>query len=292
VTVPLLAALGTLVGAGLVLVAAGLGPPRLSRRTAGPTDDAQTGPLPATTSGRRPRYRHGHLALAALCGVVALAVTRWPMALPLGVLAVLGSRGVTGGATKTTIERLEAIAAWTEMLRDTLSGAAGLTQALTATAPIAPRPVRPQMAALVARLHAGVSVVPALVQLADDIDDPAADIVVACLVMAASERAQRLSELLGALANTTREEVAMRLGMEAARASARTSVRMITGFSFGLLGLMAVFARSYLSPYRTADGQLVLAVVGCIYGLGLWLMAVMVRPRPFSRLHINAARMS
>jgi tellurite resistance protein TehA-like permease len=80
--------------------------------------------------------------------------------------------------------------------------------------------------------------------------------------------------------------------MEEARASARTSVRMITGFSFGLLGLMAVFARSYLSPYRTADGQLVLAVVGCIYGLGLWLMEVMVRPRPFSRLHINAARMS
>ncbi len=287
-TEPLLAALGTFAGAGLLLVAAGLGLLRLSRTTR-PPDDSED-PLTTVTSRTRQRHRRGHVALAALCGFVALAITRWPMALPLGVLAVLGSRGVAGGATKTTIERLEAIAAWTEMLRDTLSGAAGLTQALTATAPIAPRPVRPQMAALVARLHAGVPVVPALVQLAEDLDDPAADIVVACLVMAASERAQRLSELLGALASTTREEVSMRLGVEAARASARTSVRMITGFSFGLLGLMALLAHSYLSPYATAEGQLVLGVVGCIYGLGLWLMALMVRPKPFSRLRVNAAR--
>jgi Flp pilus assembly protein TadB len=292
VTVPLLAALGTLFGVGLVLVAGGLGLLRLSSRTHGAADGAENAALAATTSGTDRRVPYRHLGIAALCGGVALAVTRWPMALPLGILAVLGSRGVTGAATTITIDRLEAIAAWTEMLRDTLAGAAGLTQALTATAPIAPRPIRPQMAALVARLHAGVPVVAALVQLADDLDDPAADTVVACLVLAASERAQRLAELLGALAATTREEVAMRLGVEAARASARTSVRMITGFSFGMLGLMAVFARSYLSPYRTANGQLVLAVVGCIYGLGLWLMAVMVRPKPFPRLHLNAARVS
>ena len=78
----------------------------------------------------------------------------------------------------------------------------------------------------------------------------------------------------------------MRLGVEASRASSRTAVRMITGFSFGLLALMAVFARSYLSPYRSAGGQLVLGFVGCLYGLGLWLMSIMVRPRTFPRLPI------
>jgi hypothetical protein len=234
--------------------------------------------------------RRRDLLIAGVAGLVSLVITRWPMAVPLAILAVLGSRGLAAGATKSSIDRLEAIAAWTEMLRDTLAGAAGLTQALVATAPIAPRPLRSQVSALAARLNAGVAIVPALAQLADDIDDPAADTVVACLVLAASERAQRLSDLLGALAEATREEVAMRLGVEAARASARTAVRMVTGFSFGLLALMAVFARSYLSPYRSAQGQLVLVLVGCIYGLGLWLMAIMVRPRPFPRLPIAAVR--
>jgi hypothetical protein len=81
----------------------------------------------------------------------------------------------------------------------------------------------------------------------------------------------------------------MRLAIEASRASARTAMRTITGFSFGLLGLMAVFARGYLEPYRTLSGQLVLALVGCIFGLGLWLMSVMVRPEHFSRLPIAEA---
>jgi Flp pilus assembly protein TadB len=108
--------------------------------------------------------------------------------------------------------------------------------------------------------------------------------------MAASERAQRLTDLLGALAESTRDEVAMRLGVEASRASARTAVRMITCFSFGLLALMAVFARSYLAPYGTAEGQLVLAIVGCLYGLGLWMMVIMVRPKPFPRLWMPPER--
>jgi tellurite resistance protein TehA-like permease len=65
-------------------------------------------------------------------------------------------------------------------------------------------------------------------------------------------------------------------------------VKMITGFSFGLLGLMAVFARAYLSPYSSAEGQLVLAIVGCLYGLGLWMMAVMTRPKSLPRLRTRA----
>jgi hypothetical protein len=292
VIVGVLAAIGTMFGCGLVSVAGGLGlaAPAGGRRRRGAGSGDSDG-----TSRRSPvetRRRRRDLAVAGVGGLVALVVTRWPVAVPLVVLAVLGSRGVTGGATKSTIERLEAVAAWTEMLRDTIAGAAGLTQALVITAAIAPKPLRPQVSALAARLNAGVAIVPALAQLASDIADPAADTVVACLVLAATERAQRLADLLGSLAETTREEVAMRLGVEASRASARTAMKMITGFSFGLLAIMAVFARSYLSPYRTAEGQLVLVFVGCVYGVGLWLMSLMVRPKPFPRLAIATTSLS
>jgi hypothetical protein len=131
-----------------------------------------------------------------------------------------------------------------------------------------------------------MAVVVALRIFAEELADPAADVVVATLLLAASERAQRLGDLLGALAASTREEVTMREGVEASRSSARSAVRTVTGFSFGFLGLMAVFGRPYLAPYRAFDGQVALAVVGVLFGSGLWLMAVMVRPRPSPRLFV------
>lgn len=284
-TPALFAFIGTVFGGGVILVAGGLGRFRLSVPMIHASLRSPDGD-PSAAAHRDPRHRR--VAVAAACSLVALVITRWPMAVPLATLAVLGGAGLSGGPAKATIERIEAVATWTEMLRDTMAGAAGLTQALMSTAPVAPRALRPQMATLAARLQAGIPLVEALAQVAHDIADPAADMVVACLVMAATERAQRLGDLLGALAESTRAEAAMRLRVEASRASARSAVRMITGFSFGLLGVMAVFAHSYMSPYRTTEGQLVLALVGCIYGLGLWLMAVMARPKVFPRLAIGA----
>jgi len=230
----------------------------------------------------RGQLRQGAVALSG--GLLAYLVTRWPVAVPLGALAVLGRRGLARGRASHVIESIEAIASWTEMLRDTLAGAAGLTQALIATAQICPRAIRAQVGALASRLSSGAVLTAALRSFADELADPAADVVVATLLLAATERAHRLGDLLGALAESTREEVAMRQAVEASRASARGAVRTVTGFSFGFLGLMVLFAHSYLEPYRAPAGQAVLVVVATLFGLGLWLMAVMVRARPEPRL--------
>lgn len=228
--------------------------------------------------------------LAALAvGMLALVVTRWPMALPLGAAAVVGLRGLGPGTSNSAIDKLEAIASWTEMLRDTLAGASGLTQALVATADTAPPHLKPEIRSLSEKLLAGVALEPALRELGEEIADPSADLVIAALLMASRERAQRLGDLLGALALSIRDEVAMRLSIEASRTSSRTAVRMITGFSLGLFGLMAIFARTYLAPYRALTGQLVLGLVGLLFGLGLWLMAIMVRPQPLPRLELASS---
>jgi hypothetical protein len=58
----------------------------------------------------------------------------------------------------------------------------------------------------------------------------------------------------------------------------------VTGFSLGFVAFMVVFARPYLEPYRTPVGQAMLVVVAAVFGLGLWLMGIMVRARPQSRL--------
>ena len=102
-------------------------------------------------------------------------------------------------------------------------------------------------------------------------------------MLAAAARAQRLVELLGALAEAMREEVAMRLRVESSRASARSGVRTITLFSVGFAGLIALVARAYLAPFGSASGQLALVLAGTLEAAGIVLMMRLVRVPPSPR---------
>jgi len=173
--------------------------------------------------------------------------------------------------------RAEAVAVWTELLRDALTGSAGLAQAIVTTAGVAPEAVRVPAAQLADRIMSGVTMDSALCLFAVEVHDPSADEVVSALRLVATSRAQRLVDLLSALADSTREVVAMRLRVEASRASARSSVRMVICFSIGFIALLSVVARSYLAPFGSVTGQLVLALVGACYAAGLTLMIRLVR---------------
>jgi Flp pilus assembly protein TadB len=133
-------------------------------------------------------------------------------------------------------------------------------------------------------LSNGVSLEAALRSFASEVDDPAAEFLVCALLLAATSRAQRLVEVLSALADSIREDVSMHLRIDASRASARSSVRTIVLFSLGFAGLLAVIGHSYLSPFGTTIGQLVLALVGAFYGVGVALMVRLVRAKPEMRL--------
>ena len=78
--------------------------------------------------------------------------------------------------------------------------------------------------------------------------------------------------------------MALRLRVEASRASSRTALRTIAGFSVTFLAILALFARSYMAPYGSATGQLVMALVGLLFGSGLALMARMAKPRVSGRI--------
>lgn len=154
------------------------------------------------------------------CGAVVGLVTRWPVAAVLGAATVVAIPYLlrhTSMAQQTA--RIEAVAVWTELLRDTLSASAGLAQAIIATAPVTPTAIQLPVALLAERIVSGVSMSDALLLFGADVDDPSVDLVVCALLLAATSRAQRLSELLSTLAASTRDEVAMRLRVEASRAS-------------------------------------------------------------------------
>ncbi|MCX5529866.1 type II secretion protein F [Streptomyces sp. NBC_00006] len=226
------------------------------------------GRLPASLSGRR--------LLFAGAGALAVALlTGWPVGGLLALVGALTLPRLLGGDRQAgaRTEVLEALATWAEMLRDTLSAAAGLEQAILATVPVAPPALKEPAEAMAARINDGQSLGDALRAFADDIDDPVADMVVAALAMAAERQARQLAPLLGTLALATREQVTMRLRTEAGRTRVRTSVRVITVTTLGMAGGLVVFNRPYLQPYGTTVGQLVLAVIGTLFGLGLWWLA-------------------
>jgi hypothetical protein len=88
------------------------------------------------------------LGLAILAGIVVGAVTGWPVGAVLAAAAGFGAPLLLSGSRGRAedIARIEAIAGWAEMLRDTMAGAAGLEQAIVATATVAPLSIRTEVA--------------------------------------------------------------------------------------------------------------------------------------------------
>ena len=157
--------------------------------------------------------------------------------------------------------RLEALATWTESLRDTIAGAVGLEQAIPASLRAAAPSLRDPLARLVDRLHTRVPMPDALRRFADDLDDPGADLIIAALIINARLRGPGLRDLLGALSASVREELDMRRKVNAERRSTRRSAQIVVGVSVGLALGLAVFNHSYVHTYDSPLGQLVLVVV-------------------------------
>jgi tight adherence protein B len=219
------------------------------------------------------------LALAAAFGAVAGVATGWPVAVPIAGLAVFGLPKLFGQTSgSVSIVKIESIATWTEMLQGTLAASAGLGQAIIATAPLSPLPIRDATMQLSARLTAGMHPRAALLHFADELQDPCADRVVCALQLAVASRAQRVGDLLVALADSTRDEVALRLRIEVSRSSLRSGVRTVMVFSVAFAVGLALLAHSYLAPFGSTRGQLVLLAVGTLYATGLTLMVSLARP--------------
>jgi Flp pilus assembly protein TadB len=219
------------------------------------------------------------LLIAAGVGIVCVLATGWLVAGPIGALAAYGlPRLMRQTSTAVSIAKIEAVATWTEMLQGTLAASAGLGQAIIATAELSPLPIRGPTEQLAAQIQAGVHPREALLRFADEVGDPCADRVVCSLLLAFTSRAQRLGDLLSALADSTREEVSLRLRIETSRASIRSGVRTVVVFSVAFAVGLAVFDHAYLAPFDSSSGQVVLALVGGLYAAGLTLMVALARP--------------
>src|SRR5699024_12134450 len=106
---------------------------------------------------RRYRGRVLRLSAVVIAGVVCWVVSGWPVAAVLAAAGVWWLPGLLGPdrAHAEQVARVEAVAVWTEQVRDLMEGAAGLHQAIINTVPTAPGPIRSQIARLAEDLQQG-----------------------------------------------------------------------------------------------------------------------------------------
>ncbi|GAA1574303.1 type II secretion system F family protein [Kribbella hippodromi] len=236
-----------------------------------PKDDT-----PSLFRNRSTEHRRNLIRLGAgvAVGLLVLVVTRWlVLAVALGLLAAMADRFFGGtGEERRAIDRLDALATWTEALRDTIAGAVGLEQAIPATAVNAAPAIKPSLNLLVDRLRIREPLPSALMRFADDLNDPSADLIVAALVLNARLRGPGLREVLSALADSAREELDVRRKVAAERRSTRRSVQVVVAITLIMAAGLVLFNPTYMAPYTSFIGQVVLGIVIGLYALGLlWL---------------------
>lgn len=265
-----IAVLGGLLGLGVLVLVAGLTGQPLLR-----VSSLRDGRL-----GRSMDQLLVRSALALAAATATLGATRWPALALVGAAAAWCSPTwwKRRGSYDRELALTEAVAAWTEQVRDTLAAANGLEHAIGATARLAPAPIAPAVERLAARTD--YEPLPdALRRFAEEVAHPMADFVVAALVIAAEKEARDLGSLLGQLADAARDEARMRTRVWVGRARSRSAVRIIVCVVLAFFAALLLFNRAYLRPYDTAGGQLVLAGILAIFGVSFVSMERLGRIR-------------
>lgn len=228
-------------------------------------------PIPARLRSRATSAR-GRMWKAFAAVLVVAVVTRWPVAaVSAGALVWLWPQ-LVGSARdgRAQLARLEAVATWSESLRETMAAAIGLEQAIIASVDAAPSAIAPQLERLAGRLRSHVPVPQALASFAEEFDDASVDLIVAALIMNSRLRGSGLVGTLSALAVTAREELDMRTRVEESRKNLRRDARTIIVVTLAFAGGLMLLSREYLAPYGTVTGQLMLGLVVAMFIAGFW----------------------
>jgi len=239
------------------------------------------------------RFRFAQTAIP-LAFTVTLIVTGWIVVAVSVALLVAAIPGIGRPYIQTRNEQelVDGIATWTEQLRDTLAGAHGLEQAIVATSVHAPLVLQAHVKKLASFIGYG-SLEDGIRRFGDDLDNSTADFVVAALVTASQHQARDLGMLLTQIAQCARDESKMRSRVWVGRARTRSAIKIIaTVISSFVLGLFT-FNRTYLQPYSSIQGQVVLSAILGVFAVSLSLMqsmAKIIEPERFVRRRVAVSK--
>ncbi|WP_042380280.1 type II secretion system F family protein [Streptacidiphilus melanogenes] len=228
--------------------------------------------------------RRLQIVLAVVGGVLGWLLSGYVVSLLIVPLLVFGLPWFLR-ATMTQnqgIDRLEALAEWTQRLSDVLLLGLGVEQALVSSLRTAPAAIEADVSELVGRIQSRMNPEEALRLFGDRLGDATADKVLATLLLRISDRGPGLARALADTADSVREEVRQRRVIEADRARHRATIRWLVLVMVGASGVIALNP-SYAAPYATPLGQVVLAVVVLALVAVVAWMASMATHRPVPR---------
>ncbi|MFI6443850.1 type II secretion system F family protein [Kitasatospora sp. NPDC050543] len=281
---------GLLVGAGVITLAVGLrgtdpaAEPRPANPLASRAHTLWYG-APGAAPARVVRMRRVQLPLALAGAPLAWLFTGIPLTALLVPLAVFGLPWLFDSTRPDThrVERLEALAEWTQRLADVLLLGVGLNQAIITSRRTAPAALEPEIAELAARLQSRWRPEDALRAFADSLADATADKVLAALLLRSGDSGPGLAKALADMADSVRDEVRQRRAIEADRAKHRTTIRWLVGIILLVIAIGS-FNERYTAPYGTLAGQLVLGVLAAAFvAVIAWMRALASHP-PLPRL--------
>jgi tight adherence protein B len=281
---PLLGAMvGALIATGLFLIALGFLAPAPNPAPATPTAPKRV-QLPAIDV-------RAFLGFAGV-GVVVAAVTGW---WAIGVLATLA--GVVVPAIRNERaqqmadrKRVAAVASWVESVRDLLSAASGIEEAITRSAetlphgsPIAGEVDRLRIVTTMGGLREGLR------RFGQELSDPTVDYVTATLQIASERSSGVLHDQLSEAAVIAREQVSLRERVEASRSRMRTTSTTIVAVTVVMVVFIIGTQPSYGTWYAQSTGQIVLTIAGAIEIVGMWWMARLARPLVGTRIVLDSS---
>lgn len=277
----LAAACGILVAGGLVLVVAGLLTPPATR--AG-SSAALWRRLAVSRAGRAVRRRWWQALLAVVAGILAAAVTGWPVLAVVVPAVGYGLPLLLSAPANRDLALLEALDRWVRTVGSLLPTGRSIPDAIRVSIRQAPALLAPELRLLVARLDDRWTVEQALFALADDLASADADAVIAALALAAQRGGTGAAATLSALADNISDRLRALREIEIERAKPRIVVRQVALITVVVLGLALVFGGSFFEPYGTEPGQVLLAVLVAAYLGSLLLLRRMTLPRPRTRI--------
>ena len=239
------------------------------------------------------RFRLAQIAIP-LAFMGTLIVTGWIVVAVSVALLVAAIPGIGRPYIQTRNEQelVDGIATWTEQLRDTLAGAHGLEQAIVATSVHAPLVLQAHVKKLASFIGYG-SLEDGIRRFGDDLDNSTADFVVAALVTASQHQARDLGMLLTQIAQCARDESKMRSRVWVGRARTRSAIKIIATVIVSFVLGLFTFNRTYLQPYSSIQGQVVLSIILGVFAVSLSLMqsmAKIIEPERFVRRRVAVSK--
>lgn len=279
----LMAVLSAMLLVGGVVILAAVAAGVLVQR---PRHQSSTGLWTKAVGTLRSRSRRSRVTflVGLIGGVLVTLWTGWPLMLIVVPVAVVGVPHLLSAPHQDQIELLSALDRWVRGMTATMATGKSITDALRLSARTPPPLLADHLVLLIRRLDDRWPAPQALLALADDLDSPDADAVLASLVLAAHRGGTGATATLVALADTIHERLKALREIEAERSKPRAVVKQVTVITLVLLSVALLLARDFFAPYSTPTGQLLLAALIAAYVASLVMLRRMTLPRQRERI--------